>query len=35
MEALVESVGQVAKEFAAKVLDLIEWAWKKATAPKG
>jgi hypothetical protein len=35
MEAWVASVGQAATDFAAKVLDLIEWAWKKAIAPKG
>jgi hypothetical protein len=35
MEAWVEAMGQAAKGFAAKALDLIEWAWQRAIAPKG
>jgi hypothetical protein len=35
VEAWVEAIGQAAKDFAVKALDLIEWAWKKAIAPKG
>jgi hypothetical protein len=30
-----ESIGQVAKEFAAAVLDFIEWAFDKLFAPTG
>ena len=32
---MAEVIGKVAKEFAAAVLDIIEWAWKKVSAPKG
>jgi len=34
VEAWIEAMGQVVTDFAAKVMDLIEWAWKKAIAPK-
>jgi len=30
-----ESIGQVAKEFAAAVFDFIEWAFDKLFAPTG
>lgn len=29
---MVEAIEKVAKEFAAAVLDLIEWAWRKVAA---
>jgi hypothetical protein len=32
---MAESIVQVAKEFAAAVLDLIEWAFDKVVAPVG
>jgi len=32
---MFEPIEKVAKEFAAAVLDFIEWAWRKATAPQG
>ena len=35
MEAWLETAGQVVKDFAASVLDFIEWAWRKAIAPRG
>jgi hypothetical protein len=34
MEGWFEAIGQVAKSFAAWVLDIIEGTWKKATVPK-
>jgi hypothetical protein len=34
VEAWIEAAGQVVTDFAMKVLDLIEWAWKKAIAPR-
>ena len=34
MEAWIEAIGQAAKDFAVKALDLIEGTWKKATVPK-
>lgn len=35
MKSWVEAMGQVVTDFAVWALDLIEGAWKKATAPKG
>jgi hypothetical protein len=32
---MAEVIEKVAKEFAAAVLDFIEWAWKKVNAPQG
>jgi hypothetical protein len=32
---MAESIAQVAKEFAAAVLDFIEWAFGKLFAPPG
>jgi hypothetical protein len=32
---MAEVIGKVAKEFAAAVLDFIEWAWDKLVAPTG
>ena len=32
---MVEVIERVAKDLAAAVLDIIEWAWKKVSAPKG
>ena len=32
---MIEAIGNVAKEFATAVLDLIEWAWRKVAAPQG
>jgi hypothetical protein len=32
---MAQVIEKVAKEFAAAVLDIIEWAWKKMTAPQG
>jgi len=34
VEAWIKAIGQIATDFAVKALDLIEWAWKKAIAPK-
>jgi hypothetical protein len=28
-------IEKAAKEFALAVLDIIEWAWRKVTAPQG
>ena len=32
---MAEVIEKVAKEFAAAVLDIIEWAWNKLSAPQG
>jgi hypothetical protein len=32
---MIEAIEKVAKEFAAAILDLIEWAWHKVAAPQG
>jgi len=32
---MIEMIEKVAKDFAAAVLDIIEWAWKKLSAPQG
>jgi hypothetical protein len=32
---MIEVLEKVAKEFAAAVLDIIEWAIRKVTAPQG
>lgn len=32
---MVEAIEQVAKEFAAAVLDIIERVWRKVTTPRG
>ena len=32
---MTEVIGKVAKEFAAAVLDFIEWAFDRLFAPKG
>jgi hypothetical protein len=32
---MAEMIEKVAKDFAAAVLDIIEWAWKKVSAPQG
>jgi hypothetical protein len=32
---MVEVIEKLAKEFAAAVLDIIEWAWNKLRAPQG
>lgn len=32
---MIEVIEKVAKEFAAAILDIIEWAWNKASASKG
>jgi hypothetical protein len=34
MQAWIEAVEQAARDFVVSVLDLIEWAWKKAIAPR-
>ena len=34
MQGWSGAIGQVVTDFVASVLDLIEWAWKKAIAPK-
>ncbi|HEX9309324.1 MAG TPA: hypothetical protein VF887_00800 [Gemmatimonadaceae bacterium] len=31
---MAEAIEKVAKEFAAAVLDIIEWAWRKISAPQ-
>jgi hypothetical protein len=31
---MAEMIEKVAKDFAAAVLDIIEWAWKKVSAPQ-
>jgi hypothetical protein len=32
---MVEVIEKLAKEFAAAVLDIIEWAWTNLRAPQG
>ena len=32
---MMDAIEKVAKEFAAAVMDLIEWAWHKVVAPQG
>jgi hypothetical protein len=32
---MVEMLEKAAKELALAVLDIIEWAWRKVTAPQG
>jgi hypothetical protein len=32
---MADVIEKVAKEFAAAVLDIIEWAWRKLSAPQG
>jgi len=32
---MAEVIEKLAKDFAAAVLDIIEWAWKKLRAPQG
>ena len=32
---MIAAIVNVAKEFAAAVLDLIEWAWRRVAAPQG
>jgi hypothetical protein len=32
---MMEVIERVAKDLAAAVLDIIEWAWKKVSAPQG
>jgi hypothetical protein len=32
---MIEAIENVAKEFAAAIFDLIEWAWHKVVAPQG
>jgi hypothetical protein len=32
---MAEVIEKVAKDFAAAVLDIIEWAWKQLSASKG
>jgi hypothetical protein len=31
---MIEAMEKAAKELAAAVLDIIEWAWKKVSAPQ-
>jgi hypothetical protein len=31
---MAEVIEKVAKDFAAAVLDIIEWAWKRLSAPQ-
>ena len=31
----MEMIEKAAKEFALAVLDIIEWAWRRVTAPQG
>jgi hypothetical protein len=31
---MAEMIEKVAKDFAAAVLDIIEWAWKKVNTPQ-
>jgi hypothetical protein len=31
----MEMIEKAAKEFALAVLDIIEWAWRKVSAPQG
>ena len=32
---MIEMIEKAAKELALAVLDIIEWAWRKVTAPQG
>jgi hypothetical protein len=32
---MMEMIEKAAKEFALAVLDIIEWAWRKLSAPQG
>jgi len=32
---MIEMIEQTAKELVAAVLDIIEWAWRRVTAPQG
>jgi hypothetical protein len=32
---MMEMIEKAAKEFALAVLDIIEWAWRKVSAPQG
>jgi hypothetical protein len=32
---MIDMIGQAAKELALAVLDIIEWAWRRVTAPQG
>jgi hypothetical protein len=32
---MIAMIEQVAKELALAVLDIIEWAWRRVTAPEG
>ena len=32
---MADMIEKAAKEFALAVLDIIEWAWRKVTAPQG
>ena len=32
---MIAMIGQTAKELASAVLDIIEWAWRRAIAPQG
>jgi hypothetical protein len=32
---MLEMIEKAAKEFALAVLDIIEWAWRKVSAPQG
>jgi hypothetical protein len=32
---MIDVIGQAAKELVAAVLDIIEWAWRRVTAPQG
>jgi len=32
---MVEMIEKAAKDFALAILDIIEWAWRKVTAPQG
>jgi hypothetical protein len=32
---MADMIEKAAKEFALAILDIIEWAWRKVTAPQG
>jgi hypothetical protein len=32
---MIGMIGQAAKELALAVMDIIEWAWRRAIAPQG
>jgi hypothetical protein len=32
---MIDGIGQAVKELVAAVLDIIEWAWRRVTAPQG